>query len=39
MRVNFISSKGTGETHNICVWSDNVKIMWSSEAGDVIRPF
>ena len=28
MRVNFISSKDTGETRTTFVWSDNVKIMW-----------
>ena len=27
MRVNFISSKDTGETRTIYVWSDNLKIM------------
>ena len=37
MRVNFISPKDTGETRNIYVWSDNVKIMWGSEADDIIR--
>ena len=35
--VNFISSKDTGETRDIYVWSDNVKIMWGSEADDMIR--
>ena len=27
MRVGFISSKDTGETRTIYVWSDNLKIM------------
>ena len=31
MRVNFISSKDTGETRTIYVWSDNVRIMRSSD--------
>ena len=26
--VNFISSKDTGETRTIYVWSDNEEIMW-----------
>ena len=37
MRVNFISSKDTGETCTIYVWSDNVKIMWGSDTDDIIR--
>ena len=37
MRVNFISSKDTGETCTIYVWSDNVKIMWGSDANDIIK--
>ena len=37
MRVNFLSSKDTGETRIIYVWSDNVKIMWSSDTDDIIR--
>ena len=37
MRVNFISSKYTGETRTIYVWSDNVSIMWGSETDDTIR--
>ena len=36
MRVNFLSSKDTGETRIIYVWSDNVKIMWDSDT-DIIR--
>ena len=35
--VNFISSKDTGETRIICVWSDNVKIMWGSNTDDIIK--
>ena len=37
MRVNFISSKDTGETRTIYVWSDNVSIMWGSNTDDIIR--
>ena len=37
MRVNFISSKDTGETRTIYVWSDNVSIMWGSDTGYIIR--
>ena len=37
MRVNFISSKDTGETRTIYVWSDNVSIMWGSDTDDIIR--
>ena len=40
MRVNFLSSKDTGETRIIYVWSDNVKIMWGSDTDNVIKePF
>ena len=35
--VNFISSKDTGETRTIYVWSDNVSIMWISDTDDIIR--
>ena len=35
MRVNFISSKDTGET--IYVWSSNESIMWRSDTDDIIR--
>ena len=35
--VNFISSKDTGETRIIYVWSDNVKIMWGSNTDDIIK--
>ena len=38
MRVNFISSKDTGETRTIYVFMyDNVSIMRGSDAGDIIR--
>ena len=37
IRVNIISSKDTGETCTIYVWSDNVKIMWRSDTDDIIR--
>ena len=37
MRVNFISSKDTGETRIIYVWSDNVKIVWGSDTDNSIR--
>ena len=39
MRVNSISSKGTGETRTIYVWSDNVSIMWGSDTDNIIRKF
>ena len=31
MRVNFISSKDTGETRTIYVWSNNENIMWGRD--------
>ena len=37
MRVNVISSKDTGETRTIYVWSDNVSIMRGSDTDDIIR--
>ena len=37
MRVNFISSKDTGETCTIYAWSDNVKIIWGNGTDDIIR--
>ena len=37
MCVNFISSKDTGETRIIYVWSDNVKIMWGSNTDETIK--
>ena len=35
--VNLISSKDTGKTHTIYLWSDNVSIMRSSDTDDTIR--
>ena len=37
MHVNFISSKDTGETRTIYVWSNNTKIMWGRDTDDNIR--
>ena len=37
MRINFISSRDTGETRTIYEWRDNVSIMWGSDTGDIIR--
>ena len=37
MRVDFISSKDTGETRTIYVWSNNESIMWVSDTDDIIR--
>ena len=37
MHVNIISSKDTGETRTIYVWSDNVRIMQGSDTDDIIR--
>ena len=37
MHVNFNSSKDTGETRTIYVWSDNTKIMWGNETDDIIE--
>ena len=37
MHVNFISSKDTGETRTICVWSDNEKIRSGNETDDIIK--
>ena len=37
MSVNFISSKDTGETRTIYVWSNNTKIMWGSDTDNIIR--
>ena len=30
--VNFISSKDTGETLTVYVWSDNEEIMWGKKS-------
>ena len=32
MHVNFISSKDTGETRTVYVWSDNKEIMWGKKS-------
>ena len=37
MRANFISSKDTGETCIIYIWTDNVSIMRGSDTDYVIR--
>ena len=37
MRVNFISSKDTGETRTIYVWSNNESIMQGRDTDDIIR--
>ena len=37
MHVNFISSKDTGETRTISVWSDNEEITSSSETDEIIE--
>ena len=37
LRVNYISSKDTGETRTIYVWSGNVRIMRGSDTDDIIR--
>ena len=37
MHTSFISSKGTGETRNFNILSDNEKIMWAYETEDVIN--
>ena len=37
MRVNFISSKDTGETRIIYVWSNDVSIMRGSDTDYIIR--
>ena len=37
MHVNFISSKDTGETRIIYVWSDNEEIRLDNETDDIIK--
>ena len=37
MRVNFVSSKYTGETCTIYTWSNNVSIMRGKVANDIIK--
>ena len=39
MRVNFISSKDTGETRTIYVWSNNESIMWGNDTNNIIKEF
>ena len=33
----YFSSKDTGETRNVYVWSDNVKFMWDSNTNNIIE--
>ena len=37
MHVNSISSKDTGETRTIYVWSNDESIMWGSDTDNIIR--
>ena len=37
MQVNFISSKDTGQTRIMYIWSHNAEIMMSSETDDIIN--
>ena len=37
MHVNFVSSKDTGETRTIFVWSDNEEIRSGNETDDIIN--
>ena len=37
MRVNFISSRDTGEIRTYYVWSDNVGIMQGNDTYDIIK--
>ena len=37
MHVNFVSSKDTGETRTIFVWSDNEEIRSGNETDDIIK--
>ena len=37
MHVNFISSKDTGETRTIYVWSDNSQVRLGNEVDDIIK--
>ena len=37
MRVNFISSKDSGEIPTIYLWSDSKNIMWSNETDNIIK--
>ena len=37
MHENFISSKDTGETHTIYVWSNNPKIRFGNKTDNIIK--
>ena len=37
MHVNFISSKDTGETRTIYIWSDNEEIRLGNETDDIVK--
>ena len=37
MHVNFVSSKDTGETRTIFVWSDNEEIRSGNETDDIVK--
>ena len=37
MSVNFISSKDSDETRNMCIKSDNIKIMMGCETDEIIE--
>ena len=37
MRINFVSSKDTGETRTIYTWSNNVSIMQGKDTNDIIK--
>ena len=37
MHVNFISSKDTGETRTVYVWSDNEEIRLGNETDDIVK--
>ena len=37
MHINFISSKDTGETRTIFVWSDNEEIRLGNKTDDIIK--
>ena len=39
MHLNFISSKDTGETRTIYVWSDNEEIRLGNETDDILKNF
>ena len=37
MHINFVSSNNTGEARTVFVWSDNEKIRFGNETGDIIK--